>query len=120
MRPTAVVGIILIILGVVAFAYGGFSFTTKEKVADLGPLKLEKESPWAGDIIATGRVAGVRHSIGRDRWTSPAAFLGLLPGTSPSSRIAPNNHRTAFRSAARRALVATRSTRQTAGSMTTP
>jgi hypothetical protein len=38
-----VVGILLIIIGIVAFAYGGFSFTTTEKVAEIGPLKVEKE-----------------------------------------------------------------------------
>jgi uncharacterized membrane protein len=43
MKPITIVGIVLIILGVVALAYGGFSFTTSEKVVDLGPLKVEKE-----------------------------------------------------------------------------
>ena len=43
MKPIVIVGIILIIAGVVALAYGGFSFTTTEKVAEIGPLKLEKE-----------------------------------------------------------------------------
>jgi hypothetical protein len=43
MKPLMVVGILLIIIGIVAFAYGGFSFTTTEKVAEIGPLKVEKE-----------------------------------------------------------------------------
>jgi len=42
MRPLALVGIILIVLGVVALAYQGITYTTKEKVVDLGPLKVEK------------------------------------------------------------------------------
>ena len=42
-KPLAIVGIILIVIGVIAFAYGGFSFTTTEKVAEVGPLKLQKE-----------------------------------------------------------------------------
>jgi hypothetical protein len=43
MKPATIVGILLIILGVVAFAYGGFSFTTHEqkRVVDLGPLKVD-------------------------------------------------------------------------------
>jgi uncharacterized membrane protein len=41
MRPLAIVGIILIVLGVVALAYQGITYTTKEKVVDLGPLKVE-------------------------------------------------------------------------------
>jgi uncharacterized membrane protein YidH (DUF202 family) len=43
MKPTAVLAVILIIIGVIALAYGGFNFTTKEKVAEVGPLKLEKD-----------------------------------------------------------------------------
>lgn len=43
MKPTAIVGIVLIVLGVIALAYGGFSFTTHEqkRVVDLGPLKVD-------------------------------------------------------------------------------
>ena len=38
MRPLAIVGIVLIVLGAVALAYQGITYTTKEKVVDLGPL----------------------------------------------------------------------------------
>lgn len=43
MNPAGIVGIVLIILGIVALAYGGFSFTTQEKkkVVDLGPLQVD-------------------------------------------------------------------------------
>jgi hypothetical protein len=42
---TRLLGIVLIILGVVAFAYQGITYTTQEKVLDIGPLKatVEKE-----------------------------------------------------------------------------
>ena len=40
MKP-AVIGVILIILGIVALAYQGITYTTSEKVVDLGPLKVE-------------------------------------------------------------------------------
>ena len=43
MKPTAMIAAILIVIGVIALAYGGLSFTTKEKVAEVGPLKLEKD-----------------------------------------------------------------------------
>jgi hypothetical protein len=43
MKPIAIVGIVLIIIGVIALAYGGFSFTTSEKVAEVGPLRIEKD-----------------------------------------------------------------------------
>ena len=41
MKPITIVGIILIILGVVALAYQGISYTTSEKIVDLGPLQVE-------------------------------------------------------------------------------
>ena len=43
MKPATIVGILLIILGVIALAYGGFSFTTQEKknVVDLGPIQVD-------------------------------------------------------------------------------
>ena len=41
MKPAVIVGILLIILGVVALAYQGINYTTKDKVVDLGPLKVE-------------------------------------------------------------------------------
>ena len=42
---TQILGIALIILGVIAFAYQGITYTTQEKVLDVGPLKatVEKE-----------------------------------------------------------------------------
>ena len=40
-KPLTVVGIVLIVLGVIALAYQGISYTTTEKVIDIGPLKVE-------------------------------------------------------------------------------
>jgi hypothetical protein len=37
------IGIILIVLGIVAFVFQGISYTTKEKVLDIGPLKVTRE-----------------------------------------------------------------------------
>jgi hypothetical protein len=37
-------GILLILAGVVALAYGGFSYTTHRRAVDMGPLKIEKRS----------------------------------------------------------------------------
>jgi drug/metabolite transporter (DMT)-like permease len=39
MKPGTIIGIILIVIGVVGFALGGFSFTKKEKVLDVGPIE---------------------------------------------------------------------------------
>lgn len=39
-----IVGVILIVLGVIALAYGGISYTSREKVLDLGPLEATAET----------------------------------------------------------------------------
>lgn len=38
-----VLAILLIVLGVVAFAYGGFSYKSKETVIDAGPVEVTAE-----------------------------------------------------------------------------
>ena len=43
MRPNIVIAIILIVLGVSALAYQGFTYTTREKVIDLGPIQVTAE-----------------------------------------------------------------------------
>ena len=43
MRASLVAGIVLIVLGVLMFAYGGFSFTRREKVLDIGPIEATAE-----------------------------------------------------------------------------
>lgn len=49
MKPVILVGIVLIILGVVALVYQGITYTTREKVLQIGPLeataKTEKTIP---------------------------------------------------------------------------
>ena len=40
MKPVALIGVALIIVGVLALAYQGITYTTREKVVDLGPLKI--------------------------------------------------------------------------------
>jgi hypothetical protein len=39
-----VVGILLIVLGVIALAYGGISYTREEKVLDVGPIEATAET----------------------------------------------------------------------------
>ena len=41
MKPVTLIGIVLIVLGVVAFAWQGITYTTTERVVDLGPLKVD-------------------------------------------------------------------------------
>ena len=55
MNPTKVIGIILIVVGALGLAYGGFSYTQEKTAVKIGPLELsvqEKKSIniplWAG------------------------------------------------------------------------
>jgi len=43
MKPPVLIGIILIVLGVVALAYQGITYTTREKVLDIGPIEATAE-----------------------------------------------------------------------------
>ena len=59
-----VLAVVLLVVGILAVAYGGFSYTKDRTAADLGPLKIEvKEKErvniplWAGVAIAV--VGGV-------------------------------------------------------------
>ena len=40
---TKAIGVLLIVLGLVGLAYGGFTYTTREKVLDIGPIQATKE-----------------------------------------------------------------------------
>jgi hypothetical protein len=41
MKPATIIGAILIIIGVIGFAVGGFSFTHEHQDAKIGPLNIE-------------------------------------------------------------------------------
>ena len=43
MKRYMMLGIILIAVGIVAFAYQGITYTTREKVVDLGPMHITAE-----------------------------------------------------------------------------
>lgn len=54
-------GIVLIVLGIVALAYGGITWTTKDKVIDAGPIEVTKDKrqtvffpPVAGVVMLIG------------------------------------------------------------------
>ena len=63
MKPAVIVGVILIVLGIVALAYQGITYTTREKVLEVGPIKAtaEKEKtiplpPILGGLALVGGV----------------------------------------------------------------
>ncbi|MCK7513955.1 MAG: DUF3185 domain-containing protein [Desulfobacterales bacterium] len=43
MRPKIIIAIILIALGIAALAYQGITYTTREKVVDIGPIHMTAE-----------------------------------------------------------------------------
>ncbi len=63
MKPIMLLGVVLIIIGVLALAYQGITYTTREKVLDLGPLKAsvekQKTIPLPPILGAVALAAGV-------------------------------------------------------------
>ena len=64
MTPMRIVGIILIIIGIVALAYQGITYTSRETILEVGPIKAsaDKEKriplpPILGGIALVGGVA---------------------------------------------------------------
>lgn len=39
-----IVGIVLIVIGLIGLAYGGISYTKREKVLDIGPIEATRET----------------------------------------------------------------------------
>ncbi|MGD0020776.1 MAG: DUF3185 domain-containing protein [Smithellaceae bacterium] len=63
MRPKNIIAIILIVLGIAAFVYQGITYTTREKVVDVGPIQMTTEktktiplSPIFGGIALVGGI----------------------------------------------------------------
>jgi uncharacterized membrane protein len=62
-KSITLVGIALIVLGIVAFAYQGISYTSREKVIDVGPLQASVDtkktiplSPLLGGLMLVGGI----------------------------------------------------------------
>ena len=63
MKSASLAGIVLIVLGIFAFAYQGISFTTRKKVVDIGPIHATKDekhtlplTPVLGGLLLVGGV----------------------------------------------------------------
>ena len=63
MKTYTLTGIILIVIGIVAFAYQGITYTTREKVVDLGPIQVTADKtktiplpPIVGAIALVGGI----------------------------------------------------------------
>jgi len=63
MKPIVLIGIALIILGVVAFVYQGITYTSREKIIDIGSIQATHEtkktiplSPILGGVALAGGI----------------------------------------------------------------
>jgi uncharacterized membrane protein len=63
-NPITLVGIALVLLGIVAFAYQGINYTSREKVIDIGPIHATADtkktiplSPLVGGAALIGGIA---------------------------------------------------------------
>ena len=64
MKPISLVGILLVVLGLAALAYQGFTYTTTETIIDVGPIQATAERertvplpPVLGIVAVIGGVA---------------------------------------------------------------
>jgi uncharacterized membrane protein YidH (DUF202 family) len=62
--PVKVIGIVLIVVGILALAMGGFSYTKEKKILDVGPLQATTQehktvpiSPIVGIAALVGGIA---------------------------------------------------------------
>ncbi len=58
-----ILGVILVVLGLIGLAWGSFSYTTKEKIVDVGPIEASRDKqhnvsipPIAGAIAVIGGI----------------------------------------------------------------
>ena len=72
MRLGTLVGIVLIVLGVIGLASGGFSYTKQEKIVDIGPIHATADKthsvaipPVLGTIAIVAGVALVALTVRR-------------------------------------------------------
>ena len=73
MRPLAVIGLILVVLGVVALAVPSFTFFTTERVADVGFFTIDISKPHT--IVFNPIVGGIALAVG-----IVLAIVGLRSG----------------------------------------
>ena len=90
-------GVILIVLGLFGLAWGGFTYTTREKVLDVGPIHATRDKehnvplpPTAGGAAVIGGillvVAGKKDVVGRRSRALPLSSAARLwPASAPDA-----------------------------------
>lgn len=65
-RPLIIIGIVLIVVGLVSLAYQGITYTSRETVLDLGPIKATADTqktipvpPILGGLALAGGVTSL-------------------------------------------------------------
>jgi hypothetical protein len=63
MKPMAIVGTVLIVVGALALAYQGITYTSRKKVIDIGSIQATKKTqktiplpPVLGGLVLTGGI----------------------------------------------------------------
>jgi len=63
MKTPMLIGIILVVIGIIALAYQGITYTTREKVVDIGPIQMSADKtktiplpPILGGIALVGGI----------------------------------------------------------------
>lgn len=63
MKPISIVGVVLVVLGLLALVYQGFSYTKRETVVDIGPVHATADRqkhvalpPLVGAVVLAGGV----------------------------------------------------------------
>ena len=63
MKTNTIIGLILIVIGIIALAYQGITYTTREKVVDIGPIQINSDKtktiplpPIVGGIALVGGI----------------------------------------------------------------
>ena len=89
-NPITLVGIALIILGIVAFAYQGITYTSREKIIDIGPIQATADtqksiplSPLLGGLVFVGGSLWL--------WLEPRHRLSASEGCLPRAMSRPND-----------------------------
>ncbi len=64
MKSYTLLGIVLIVIAAIAFGYQGISYTTREKVVDIGPIQMSADRtrtlplpPIVGGVALIGGIA---------------------------------------------------------------
>lgn len=77
MKPKTIVAILLITLGIVAFAYQGITYKTGETAIDLGPLQVTTEKtrtiPLPPILGAIALIGGIMLLVVKTKRLEPAA-----------------------------------------------